>query len=325
MKRLVLFFSFFLFLIPMWGQDVKFSIVSGEIEDSLKQRIEKNVSELLSVFNNSAEGGSLDLSSVAIDSYEIPNIQQLWEHTPFRLEELEIEEKISYYLDGYQIRNIPIMLMDYAPEDAYDELVINLDTEGRITKVNKPVSKYIFNKIMSAGDVEDETREKIILSYVEDFRTAYDKKDLVFLNDVFSDNALIITGKVINKGKNERGIRLKPEIKYDTMGKSKYLERLAKVFKNTKYIKVDFNEIEVKKHPTEKDIFGVRLKQDYRSLYTSGQAYDDEGYLYLIWDFSNEDHPQILVRTWQPYWLDNNTKEQHIEEKDLIGLGSFSY
>ena len=66
------------------------------------------------------------------------------------------------------------------------------------------------------------------------------------------------------------------------------------------YIKVDFDEIEVLRHPVNPDFYGVTLKQWWTSGRKRGEGYHDEGYVFLLWDFTNENAPQIHVRTWQP-------------------------
>lgn len=49
------------------------------------------------------------------------------------------------------------------------------------------------------------------------------------------------------------------------------------------------------RHPTMDGIYGVSLRQQYKS-----DRYADDGYLFLLWDFRNESMPLIHVRTWQP-------------------------
>ena len=56
-----------------------------------------------------------------------------------------------------------------------------------------------------------------------------------------------------------------------------------------------FDEIRVVMHPTKSEWYGVTLHQGWTS-----DRYHDDGWLFLLWDFSNEDHPTIHVRTWQP-------------------------
>ena len=42
-------------------------------------------------------------------------------------------------------------------------------------------------------------------------------------------------------------------------------------------------------------IYGVTLRQRY-----SSDRYSDDGYLFLLWDFTDKSMPVIHVRTWQP-------------------------
>jgi hypothetical protein len=43
----------------------------------------------------------------------------------------------------------------------------------------------------------------------------------------------------------------------------------------------------------------------------------------MIWDFRDESHPQIHVRTWQPYWLDEG-KTQKIQDDKVFNINSFT-
>ena len=56
-----------------------------------------------------------------------------------------------------------------------------------------------------------------------------------------------------------------------------------------------FDHISLMRHSSKENIYGVTLHQTWQ---TSG--YSDEGWLFLLWDFSDPEHPQIHVRTWQP-------------------------
>ena len=85
------------------------------------------------------------------------------------------------------------------------------------------------------------------------------------------------------------------KIRYNKQSKQQYLNNLRKVFSSTKYIHVAFDEIEVMRHPTNPHFYGVTLHQGWTS-----NTYHDEGYVFLLWDFRNENAPEIHVRTWQP-------------------------
>ena len=149
-------------------------------------------------------------------------------------------------------------------------------------------------------DVTDHRCRELILDFTERFRTAYNEHNINFLDAIFSDDALIITGKVIER-KTGDGIKLPDEVQYDVKSKGEYLKRLKRVFAQDvkNLIHVEFTSIELTRHPNPdpefQKIYFVTLHQKYRS-----GTYNDDGYLLLIWDFTNEERPMIHVRAWQP-------------------------
>ena len=169
------------------------------------------------------------------------------------------------------------------------------------------------NVIKSNLELTDLRRRQLILDYVEQFRTAYNQKDLPFLKQVFSDDALIITGKVITQRHAEGFTSQK--ITYNKQTKQQYLDNLRRVFNTTQYIKVTFDDIEVKRHPVNPNYYGVTLHQGWTS-----DRYHDDGWLFLLWDFSNEDHPTIHVRTWQP----DKIEGKKLPDEEIFSLDDFN-
>ena len=58
----------------------------------------------------------------------------------------------------------------------------------------------------------------------------------------------------------------------------------------------------------------MRLHQSWKST-----NYSDEGYVFLLWNFSNEEKPQIEVRTWQPEIVNG----KKIDDDEIISIGDF--
>ena len=165
--------------------------------------------------------------------------------------------------------------------------------------------------------VEDLYRRQVIIDFVENYRTAYNRKDLSYIESVFSDNALILTGKVIReKPKSDYAMRAlsREKIVYQKRTKKEYISNLKKVFKSNKYINVLFDEVEVIQHPKLTDIYGVTLKQEWNS-----DRYRDVGFIFLMIDFQDEMHPLIQVRTWQPEKLDGKV----LAREEVFNLGDF--
>ena len=171
-------------------------------------------------------------------------------------------------------------------------------------------SKVISGKL----EEKDADNRRMILNYCEHLRTSYTTKDIDFLRQVFSDQALIIVGNVVRSADNNSatGIEGDEKVTFSKKTKKEYLERLEKVFAANKKIDVKFTDFRIMRHPTMEGIYGVSMKQKYTS-----DRYSDDGYLFILWDFRNKSMPLIHVRTWQPAASDNG-------EKEIIAIRDFN-
>jgi hypothetical protein len=300
MRKLLLFFIVALFAIQGRADNVTFTVSDGIDNAAIKSKIESEVSHMLTEINAAQEAGrSLNFSAMGnLGTRVQQSMAMLWENSPFVCTDEEIIEHCLTTGTGYQVRNIPLMMKPTGErefgEDEYQEAVISFDKQGNVESFYLSISMNLYmNVIKSNLELTDLRRRQLILDYVEQFRTAYNQKDINFLNQVFSDDALIITGKVITT-KHAEGFTSQ-KIQYNKQSKEQYIKNLSGVFKRNSYIKVTFDEIEVMRHPVNPNFYGVTLLQGW----TSGR-YHDDGYLFLLWDFTNEDAPQIHVRTWQP-------------------------
>jgi len=173
----------------------------------------------------------------------------------------------------------------------------------------KEAAKVISGKL----NEDDSHNRRMILNYCEHFRTAYTSKDIDFLNQVFSEQALIIIGNVVKTAPSEESSLMDGErVQLNIRTKGEYLDKLAKVFAANKTIDVRFSDFKIMRHPTRHGIYGVSLRQKYRS-----DRYADDGYLFLLWDFTDRSMPKIHVRTWQPAASVGSTDE-------IIGITDFN-
>ncbi len=159
---------------------------------------------------------------------------------------------------------------------------------------------------------DDAKRRRTILNYCERFRNAYSNKDINFLRQVFSDKALIIVGNVVKEKNADDGLGHGSRVTYAMHSKKDYLQRLSLVFKANKHIDVRFSDFRIMRHPTKDGIYGVTMRQGYKS-----DRYGDDGWLFLLWDFRNASMPMIHVRTWQPAKAVGG-------EDDVIGMSDFN-
>lgn len=324
MKRLLLSLSLLISVaVGARAQSVAFRVSDGLSDPALKERIEGNLSRLLTAFNAAYAQETLpSFSGIAIADDTQEAMLILWKNMPFRCDEAQVVERVLTTYSGLQVRNVPISLRPETGSAAYQELVIDIDRQGVITRINLALQNHLYRKVISDGsEVSDLRHRQMILDYVEQFRTAYNRKDIDFLDNVFSDDALIITGKVIRRKAGDRIAIMKNDVDvvYTELKKKEYIERLrTRVFPSASYIRVNFSDISVSKHPSIEGYYGVMLRQGYTS-----SNYSDDGYLFMIWDFRDEEHPQIHVRTWQPYWLDEG-KTQRLDESKVFNINSFT-
>ena len=86
----------------------------------------------------------------------------------------------------------------------------------------------------------DAASRRQILNYCEHLRTAYTSKDIDFLRQVFSDNALIIVGNVVKTSKETGRVSADSRVSYALHTKRDYLARLTKVFAANRQVDVRF-------------------------------------------------------------------------------------
>ena len=323
MKKLLFTFMMGLLAISAKADNVTFSVSDGIDNAAIKSKIESTVSKMLTEINLAqAAGRDLNFSAMGVAQRVQQSMAMLWENSPFKCTDDEIVEHCITTGTGYQVRNIPLEMKPTGErefgEDEYQEAVISFDKQGNVESFYLSISMNLYmNVIKSNLELTDLRRRQLILDYVEQFRTAYNQKDINFLNQVFSEDALIITGTVIQQ-KHSEGFST-PKIKYNKLSKEQYIQKLRGVFARNSYIKVTFDEIEVMRHPVNPNFYGVTLLQGWTAGKLKGEDYHDEGYLFLLWDFTNESAPQIHVRTWQP----DKIGDKPLPKDEVFSLSDF--
>lgn len=284
-----------------------------EVEDQdLSDNICLAVSDLLTAFNIAEHEKTVpNLTQLNISPEAVSTITKLWTDCPFVCMDDQIVERATVLpSEDLQIRNIRLIMKPVEGESKdvswkkYQEGVVTLNPTGQIINFHLALDPELYISVMgSAKAVEDVERRMLILEYVERFRNAYNLKDMNFLQQIYSDDALIITGKVVRQVKNDAKMANVNNVKieYSKQSKKEYLTRLASVFKSNKRINVTFDDIKVVRHPVKAEFYGVTLKQGWEA-----DRYSDVGYLFLLWDFTKPEMPQIHVRTWQPTEINNS-------------------
>jgi hypothetical protein len=176
-----------------------------------------------------------------------------------------------------------------------EDVVFYLDKQAKVREVAFGLEKAAVDDIMSRVQWSLEARQ-VMVHFMETYKTAFALKRWDYINSIFSNDALIITGSVVKSaGHKELGIANVRQVKYTRQTKEEYMKNLQRCFDSNEYINIRFADNIVRRSAEQTDIYGIQIKQDYFS-----SSYGDTGYLFLLIDFEKPDAPLIHVRTWQP-------------------------
>lgn len=299
-------FLFGLFvMLSGYAQKVNFEFSDGIEEGILKTKMEQQMSSLLSAINEAnAANADVNFSSIDITDDASASLTMTWEQVHFSIEDDDIVDhciSLPGKSGGFRIQNIGV-LMNPKEESGYDgekrrEIYIDFDKTGKIVDFNFTIGMNMYTEILKKGEeLGDLDRRMQIIDWCEHFAKAYCDKNMKFMQTIFSDDAIIITGKMtMQRVHTDMGMKDQAKVKYVQQTKSQYLSNLSRVFASNSYVNVKFEDYTVIRHGAKPNYYGVTLRQKWHTA-----RYSDEGTVFLIWDFTNEEAPRILVRTWQP-------------------------
>jgi hypothetical protein len=216
---------------------------------------------------------------------------------------------------GWEVRGIRMRVdMGDTKGIPHQELVFTLTPAGLVDDLRFAMERHHYQRLLEEGrELQDFAFRQQILRFVEDFRTAHNRKDLDFIEKVYSDDALIIVGKVVRTEERSSDMMQqlsKDKIQFVRKSKEQYIRDLGRVFDRNDFLKVGFDSIEITPHVRYDDIYGVTVKQRWRS-----SSYSDTGYVFFMMDFAEADEPLIHVRSWQP---------RKFNDGSVVGLYEFN-
>ena len=270
------------------------------VPSTMQQRMANNAKTVFRELHEAvfSKKSTISLSSDNVTEDAKKRMASLWKTSKFYCRKTEIELPILrlWGEKGYQVRNIPVIFeAGETQEDKFQDIVLEFASDGKINDVYIAIPRHTIIP-ESITNVTDTRRRTLILDFVENYRTAYNRMDINYIESLFSNDALIIIGKMVDKSSSSE---LKPNVVYTVKSKEQYIIDLKRVFAANVFINVKFDEIKVTQHEDKDYIYGVTMKQQYKS-----SIYDDDGWLFLVIDFRDEAKPQIWVRTWQPLKVD---------------------
>ena len=174
--------------------------------------------------------------------------------------------QVQFIPDGQNMvcRSFPMSFAFQGNKRVFTEdVVFYLHGEGKVYEVAFGLEKRAVDDIMNRGEWSDEAR-KLMIHFMETYKTAYALKRLDYINTIFSNDALIITGSIVKATKQtEMQPAKQAQVKYTRQTKEQYMKNLEKCFRSNEYINLHFADNIVRRSGTKPDIYGIQIKQDY--------------------------------------------------------------
>ncbi|MFI3282152.1 MAG: nuclear transport factor 2 family protein [Rikenellaceae bacterium] len=289
--------------------------VTDQTNEQLRVAMSTAASEMITALNTAfvSKNSVPSLGGVSMNNDARSNALQIWECAKYRCIESEIYQRCLTTSKGYQIRNLPFIMEDGSRQDA----VINFTPSGVIDAFYFAIENHKYQDIIKANkSITDLRRRQMILDFLENFRTAYNRKDLALIGSMYSDDVLIITGNVCKSNGDTFSGMSNETVTYVKKNKQQYMTSLASVFAKNAYVNIGFDDIYVMQHPAEQNIYGVTLRQAWNTT-----NYSDDGWLFLAIEFHTDTEMLIHVRTWQPYMLNGEV----FPRSEVFQLGEFQF
>ena len=187
-----------------------------------------------------------------------------------------------------------------------EDVVFTFDQQCRIDNVTFGLGQQASDDILCKHPSwKNETRE-MLTEFLENYKTAYCLKDSAYIRNVFADDATIIVGHVawrkaaprLTDGHRDVSLRGRQVITENRYTKDQYLRNLRRCFDRNEFINIHFTQSDIQKLKMDEH-YGIQLGQEYNS-----STYADKGFLFLLVDMTDQEQPQIKVRTWQPNEMD---------------------
>ena len=173
-----------------------------------------------------------------------------------------------------------------------ENVTFRFNADNLVESIAFTLSDVAESDILQKGEWNRDSR-LTLMTFLEDYQTAYALGRDQYLESIFSDNALIVVGNKLESRVITDGVRLVEHVRYDTLSKKQYINRLRGHFATKEYINLNFTETDFQRASNSKEMYGIRVRQEYFS-----SNYGDVGYLFLLVDLRGE-LPVIHVRAWQ--------------------------
>lgn len=219
-----------------------------------------------------------------------------------------ITASVNKTATGWEVRKVRV-LTKYPSlnRQATEYLILDFDEKGNLYDVNFGTVEQLYEHFARQATYgRDWSNRQTIVKFVEKYRTAFMTRNMPMLDSMFAEEAVIIVGREMKRGKSKDEYRFaklnesQPDVEYTQYTKKQYLGNVKKMFAAQKDIFLGYSSFAINGKNDSPGTYGISMKQFFAST-----TYSDEGHLFLLVDFL-QGQPQIYVRSWQPKeWNDD--------------------
>lgn len=210
--------------------------------------------------------------------------------------------RYTSYNGMFYARSVPMQFRFRGNNKFTENVVFTFNKENKIDDVTFGLGAIAADNLFcNMADPSQSAVRSAVSNFLESYKTAYALGRFDYLEKVFSDDALIITGKVIERlvhNPEQSSYHMERTVQQTRHSKQEYLQHLRDLFRNKEFVNIQFadNKIrrDMKAQQNGRDVFGIQIRQDYCS-----SNYSDKGYLFLLVDVTKPEAPIIHVRVWQ--------------------------
>lgn len=220
--------------------------------------------------------------------------------------------KFSVFDNAIYCRSLTLNFQFSRQRTFIEDVAFVFSMDGKLDNIQFGLGKVATEDVLDQPIANmSEDAKSVLVNFLENYKTAYALGRIDYLENIFSDDALIITGKVVTKatGNIEKGYQNNRRVVLTRQNKVDYIKHLRRVFASNEFVNLKFANNRILKSGKGGELYAIQIRQDYFSA-----NYGDSGYLFLLVDVNDPDHPIIHVRAWQ---------EMPDADWGLIDMGNF--
>ncbi|MCQ2360616.1 MAG: hypothetical protein MJ009_03935 [Paludibacteraceae bacterium] len=197
---------------------------------------------------------------------------------------------------------IPLQLSPDSLNSFSRRMTLVFNNKGKISRIQFAIDRESSKDIMTDMLIPKEHRLAII-NFMEIYQTAYSLRQMQYIDDLFSTNAVMLIGSKAqvedenNPDLNQIAIN---SFYYRKHSIDEYLEKLQNGFESKGWIDVTLHDISIS-ITDDMYLYGINFVTDFKSANFSAKSN-----LFFCLDITEATAPKIIFRVWQP--SDDNVK-----------------